>query len=66
MTANQSVFADNMSRVVVRESSDSDSTNSDEELVEMRGQKDFMYSAKRLIQSSDKTDRRFFDIFKVR
>ena len=66
MTANQSVFADNMSRVVVRESSDSDSTSSDEELVDMRDQKDFMYSAKRLIQSSDKTDRRFFDMLKVR
>ena len=66
LTADQSIFADQMSRVVARESSDFTNSSSDEELVDMRDQKDFMYSAKRLIQSSNKTDRRFFDMLKVR
>ena len=65
MTANQSIFADKMSQVVVRESSDFESTSSDEELDHKKERNNFIISAKRLIRSSDKTDKRFINIFKV-
>ena len=65
LTADQSIFADQMSRVVARESSDFTNSSSDEELDQKKERKSFIISAKRLIRSSDKTDRRFINIFKV-
>ena len=54
-----------MSRVVARESSDFTNTSSDEELDLKKERNNFIISAKRLIRSSDKTDKRFINIFKV-
>ena len=54
-----------MSRVVARESSDFTNTSSDEELDEEKERNNFRISAKRLIRSADKTDKRFINIFRV-
>jgi hypothetical protein len=66
LTADQSVFVDTMSRMILRESSDFEKTTSDEELDEKKERKDFLPSTKRLIRSSKMTDQRFMNIFKVR
>ena len=66
LTADQSVYVDTMSRMVVRESSDFEKTSSDEELDEQKGRKDFLLSTKRLVMSSNKTDQKFMNILKVR
>ena len=50
----------------MRESSDFEETSSDEELGESKERKDFLFSSKRLMLSSNKTDQRFMNIFKIR
>jgi len=66
LTADQSVFVDTMSKMIVRESSDFEKTTSDDELNEQKERKDFLLSTKRLIMSSKKTDQRFMNILNVR
>ena len=66
LTADQSVFVDKMSRMIVRESTDFEETSSDEELGESKERKDFLLSSNRLMKSSNKTDQRFMNIFKIR
>ena len=56
LTADQSVFVDKMSQMIVRESSDFEETSSDEELGREKEQKNFIRSADRLVMSSNKTD----------
>ena len=41
LTADQSVFVDKLSRVIVRESSDFENTSSDNELSEQKKRKDY-------------------------
>lgn len=67
LTADQSVFADRMSQVVVRESSDLDGTSSDDELQNDQTieKANFLLSAARMLKSSKKNDRRFVNLFKV-
>ena len=67
LTADQSVFADRMSQVVVKESSDFDGTSSDDELQNDQTieKANFFLSAARMLKSSKKTDRRFVSLFKV-
>lgn len=65
LTPEQNIFVDHMSNVVVRESTDTDYTSSDEELDKVGKQKTFMLAARKMISSSGKTNKRLIDIFRV-
>lgn len=61
LTKDQSIFSDRMSRIVIRESTEEQTESSDNEL---EGENDgIIGAAKRLNLSSDKTDKRFFQLY---
>ena len=64
MNGRQSLFVDKMSQMVLRDSDNFDQTSSDNELSDW--QRDDMVYVKRMIQSSDSTDKRLLDLYKVR
>lgn len=63
LTKDQSIFADRMSRIVIRESSDH-AESSDQEL--KHENKDVLSSARRLNLSSNLTDKRFLKVYQIR
>ena len=65
LTAQQSIFADKFSQVVVHESDTDETTSSDDELSEMKQQQTVIVAAKHMMRSGGKTDKRFIDVFKV-
>ena len=63
LTKDQSIFSDRMSRIVIKESSDNRAESSDKELE--RENDSIIGAARRLNLSSDKTDKRFFQLYKI-
>ena len=64
LNSRQSLYVDKMSQMVIRDSDNFDYTSSDNELSDW--QRDDMIYVKRMIQSSNQTDKRLIDLFKVR
>ena len=64
LNGRQSLFADKMSQMVIRDSSNLDESSSDDELSDW--QRDDMIYVKRMMQSHNKVDARLLKLFKVR
>ena len=64
LSGRQSFFVDKMSQMVIRESSMSDASLSDEELSDWQADK--MDYARRMVYSDRRADRRFINMYLVR
>lgn len=64
LNGRQSLFVDKMSQLVIRESDNLDETSSDNELSDW--QHDDMGYVKRMISSTNQTDKRLLNLYKVK
>ena len=64
LSKDQSIFADKMSRIVIKESSEDKVESSDREL-EKDNHDGVIEAASRLNRSSDKTNKRFLKVYKL-
>lgn len=64
LSGRQSFFVDKMSQLMIRESSNLEETSSDAELSDWGN--DDMHYVKRMFESSNKVDKRFIDMYKIR
>lgn len=65
LSKEQSVFIDKMSEVVLHESTADAPTSSDNELDEKTARKEVVVAAKRMMNSDDKADARFINVFRL-
>ena len=65
LSKDQSIFADRMSQIVIRESSEDQDASSDDELNEKTARREVVVSAKRMMRSKDKVDARLINIFRL-
>ena len=65
LTADQSVYVDKLSHVVVNESSDNEETSDDDELKEFKAGVDLKIAVRRMLKSTKEKDKRFMNIYRV-
>ena len=64
LAGRQRVFADKLSQLVIRESSNMDETSNDEELSDVERIQEHFFE--RMAKSQDKVDKRFVNVYRVR